>query len=89
MLSIINQKSCALGYSLTDKSTLKGSCSAGEQMWQTSQRQWVPRRTLLRGGKGCLSQHSLPGMGPGKAKESGGRGISEKSMTQRPCQGLK
>ena len=89
MLSVIKQKSCALGRSLTDKSTLRGPCSAGEQMWQTSQGQRVPERSLLKGGEGLLSQHSLPGVGPGKAKGSCGRGISEKSMTQRPCQGLK
>lgn len=89
MLSLIKQKSCALGRSLTDKSTLRGPCSAGEQTWQTSQGQWVPRRSIVRGGEGLLCLHSLPGMGPGKAKGSHGRGISEKSMTQRPCQGLK
>ena len=89
MLSIIEQKSCFLVRSLTDKSTLRGPGSAGEQMWQTSQRQWVPGRTLLWGGEGLLSQHNLLCIRPGKAKGSSGRGISEKSMTQQPCQGLK
>jgi len=89
MLSIIRQKSCALGHSLTDKSTLRGPCTAGEQMWRTSQGRWGPDRSLLRGAEGLLSQHSLPGIESGKAKGSSGRGISEKSMTQWPCQGLK
>lgn len=42
-----------------------------------------------KGGKGLVSQHSLPATAPGQAKGSCGRGISEKSVTQWPCQGLK